>query len=216
MKNTTKNTNANKTVKVALSVSAALLVAVAVGSSAMAEGYGKHKNKRHGGRGGIAPIFMQNADANGDNAITFEEMSVRIDTIFSEMDTDNDASLTKGELQSGLKAKMQERRNGRSDRAENAENKGGDQHKGRKFSEKRNGKRGGNNLDRLIERMDVNGDGQIAKSEVKDRMEKTFAFLDINSDGKLEGKELRKGKPGGKHFGKHGGKHGGKGPKRAN
>lgn len=205
MKNKTKNTNVSKTVKAALGVSAALLVALAVGSSAMAEGYGKHKGKRHGGGGGIAPIFMQNADANGDNAITFEEVSVRIDTIFTEMDKDNDAFLTKDELQSGLKAKMEERR---AKRSEGADSKDGKQRKGRKFSDKR----GGNKLDRLIERIDVNGDGQIAKSEVQDRMAKTFAFLDINSDGKLEGKELRKGHPGGKH----GGKRGGKGPKRFN
>lgn len=223
----TSKTNVSKTVKAALSVSAALLVAVAVGASAMAEGYGKHKGRygghdggAHGvGRGGIASIFMHNADTNGDNAITFEEVSVRIDTIFTDMDKDNDASLTKDELQTGLKVKMEERQ---KQRAENAEGKDGVERKGHRFAGKHggkhNGKRRGNKLDRLIERIDVNGDGLIAKTEVQDRMQKTFAFLDVNNDGKLEGKELRKGKHngmrGGKHGGKHSGKNGGNGHKR--
>lgn len=207
----TSKTTVSKTVKAALSVSAALLVAVAVGSSAMAEGYGKHKGKGHGGhgggRGGIAPIFMHNADANDDKAITFEEVSVRIDTIFTDMDKDKDVSLTKEELQAGLKVKMEERQ---KLRAENAVGKDGEERKGRKFAGKRDGKRGDNKLERLIERIDVNGDGAIAKTEVQERMKKTFTFLDVNSDGKLEEKELRKGK----HKGKRGGHHGGKDHKR--
>ncbi|MBL1405100.1 MAG: hypothetical protein COC00_003875 [Rhizobiales bacterium] len=223
----TSKTNVSKTVKAMLSVSAALLVAVAVGSSAMAEGYGKHKGRygghdggaHGGGRGGIASIFMHNADANGDKAVTFEEVSVRIDAIFTDMDKDKDASLTKEELQTGLKAKMEERQ---KQRVENAKGKDGNERKGRKFAGKHggkhNGKRSGNKLDRLIERIDVNGDGVIAKTEVQDRMQKTFAFLDVNNDGKLEGKELRKGKHngmrGGKHGGKHSGRDGGNGHKR--
>lgn len=205
MKNTTKNTKTTKTVKAALGVSAALLVAVAVGSSAYADGYGKHHGKGQGqNRGGIAPIFMNGADVNDDKAVTLAEVNARIDTFFTEVDADKNSVLSKTELETGLKAKAEERR------AKRMEANDGEQKMGKRFSEKhkgmKDGSRGAKHLERLIERVDVNGDGEVAKSEVQDRMEKTFAFLDINADGKLEGNELRKGKFRGE--GRHGKGHG--------
>lgn len=43
---------------------------------------------------------------------------------------------------------------------------------------------------RLLARLDVNGDGNVTIAEVQDRRNKRFALLDINNDGKIEPSEL--------------------------
>ncbi len=45
---------------------------------------------------------------------------------------------------------------------------------------------------RMIERLDVNGDGELDLSEVESRQRKHFALMDRNDDGVLQKEELRR------------------------
>ncbi|WP_158285711.1 EF-hand domain-containing protein [Pseudohoeflea suaedae] len=46
---------------------------------------------------------------------------------------------------------------------------------------------------RFLRRFDVDGDGKVSVSELKDRQEKRFALLDANNDGVISKQEFRKG-----------------------
>ncbi|MFK7902317.1 MAG: hypothetical protein AB8B49_05685 [Nitratireductor sp.] len=189
------------TMKSVLAASTAIVVAFSVSSTAFAD-----NDKRGGKRGGkgVAHIFLQNADVNNDKAITFDEVSQNINGFFTSADTNADALLSKDELEAGLKAKMEERKAARdAKRAEDGEQSASN--KRMKRGEKRAEDRLAKGVDRLMQRVDTNGDGSIAKTEIDDRAKITFAYLDLNADGKLEGDELKK--RGGKHGKKRGGKH---------
>ena len=45
---------------------------------------------------------------------------------------------------------------------------------------------------RIIDRLDANGDGVLTKEEIESRQKKRFALLDRNDDGKIERQEMPK------------------------
>lgn len=45
---------------------------------------------------------------------------------------------------------------------------------------------------RMIKRLDYNGDGKITKDEIENRSRKRFALMDGNDDGKVEKSEMRR------------------------
>lgn len=59
--------------------------------------------------------------------------------------------------------------------------------------------------ERLTRRLDIDGDGKVTIAEIEGQKAKRFALMDRNSDGKLEGNELRRGRgDGDRQFGSHG------------
>ena len=64
----------------------------------------------------------------------------------------------------------------------------------------------------MIERLDVDGDGKVTLTEIEQHRAKQFSLMDRNNDGKLEGRELRRGDRDGRKFERHGrqNEHGGK------
>jgi Ca2+-binding EF-hand superfamily protein len=50
--------------------------------------------------------------------------------------------------------------------------------------------------EQMTRRMDIDGDGKVTIKEIEQHRGKQFALMDRNNDGKLEGRELRRG-----HFG---------------
>jgi len=62
--------------------------------------------------------------------------------------------------------------------------------------------------ERITRRLDVDGDGIVTIAEIEKQRGERFAVMDRNDDGKLEGRELRRGGRDGGHrkFGRHGGR----------
>lgn len=149
---------------------AALIGASTLGGMALAHG-----------RSGDGPAAMlTQMDANGDGAITMEEISLFHANQFEAADTDGNGALSKEEL-------LAARDKARSDRAAAG-------------------------MDRMISRLDENGDGEIGIDEQKagDRMTRMFERLDADKDGTISAEELKeaKAKRGGRGGKRHGKGHG--------
>ena len=48
--------------------------------------------------------------------------------------------------------------------------------------------------ERMLKRMDFDGDGKVTKTELQNRAKKRFALMDRNDDGAVEMSEMRRGK----------------------
>ena len=64
-----------------------------------------------------------------------------------------------------------------------------DQRKGPPAGER--GQRGGQNMDERFASMDTNGDGKLAKGEVKGRFAERFDSIDTNKDGFISLEEMK-------------------------
>lgn len=137
------------------------------------------------GRGGrmqeMGNRMFQEADANSDGAVSAEEFAARLQARFKEADADGDGFASRAEIIAAIE----------------------------KIAEGRRMKgRAGAISDRMVERLDLDGDGRIASAEIENRARKHFALADWNDDGKVEVAELQRMRPGGDrggHFGRHGG-----------
>lgn len=111
-------------------------------------------------------------------AITKAEMLERADARFDRMDTNKDGQLDENERKAGADAA----------KAAMAERKGGEM---ADFA--RGGRRGGGMGERMLARIDTNGDGLISKAENRAAAEARFARMDANGDGTIGADERGRG-----------------------
>lgn len=118
------------------------------------------------------------------------DMLARADARFDRLDTNKDGQLSADERKAGAEAA----------RAAMAERKGGEL---QDFMP--GARRGGGGMgERMLARVDTNGDGLISKAEHRAMVEARFARMDADKDGSVEAGEGRKG------WGKRGEGRGGK------
>ncbi len=159
--------------------------------------------RRGAGRGRFGgpprpPAFFAKLDANDDKKLSKEEMT-KIFELFDELDKNEDGLLDGPEL---LGAPG--RRGPGGDRPAFGR-RGERPERGRRPESGEAGRRGRGRM--LLERLDEDKDGKISKEEADERLKRHFERMDKNSDGFLEGQELR-------FFGRPDGGPGGKGGKK--
>lgn len=128
-----------------------------------------------------AAIAMQ-ADtpaAPPKKAITKAQLLAGADARFDRMDSNKDGQLSADERKAGAEAA----------RAAMAERKGGEM---ADFTPG-GGRRGGMMGERMLARVDTNGDGLISKAENRAAVEARFARMDANGDGTIGADERGKG-----------------------
>jgi Ca2+-binding EF-hand superfamily protein len=148
---------------------AAAVIAATAGTAAAAEGARRHFD---GERQRVGQMMFDRIDADRDGAITSEELLAALAKRFTDADANADSALTKAEAVAAIEAQTEFERARR--------------HAGRI-------------ADRLFERLDLDGNGQLALSEIENRTKKVFALADFNDDGKVEVAELRRMGPGRHH-----------------
>lgn len=121
-----------------------------------------------GGRGQI----WQKADANQDGAIDRAEFEAMRQGHFARFDADGNGVVTAAEITAFVEQRHAARADATSDaaRAEKMKNRG----------------------ERMLQRLDADGDGGISATEWLASTGKRFARLDTNSDGRIEPAELPK------------------------
>lgn len=127
-----------------------------------------------------AAVAMQAQPAPAPKApLTKAQMIARADARFDAMDTNKDGQLSAQERQAGMartRAAMAERRGGEmADFAPGAGRRGG----------------GGGMGEKMLARIDTNGDGLISKAENRAAVEARFARMDADKDGTVEAGERR-------------------------
>ncbi len=125
-----------------------------------------------------AAIAMQSpAPAAPKPPLTKAEMLARADARFDRIDTNKDGQLSADERKAGMDAA----------RRAMAEKKGGE------LQDFMPGRRGGGAGmgERMMKRVDTNGDGMISKAENRAMVEARFARMDADKDGTIEAGERR-------------------------
>lgn len=151
---------------------------------------------------GAAVAMQTQAPAAPKQPISKAEMLARADARFDRIDTNKDGQLSAEERKAGADAA----------RKAMAERKGGEL---QDFMP--GARRGGGMGERMMARIDTNGDGMISKAENRAMVEARFARMDADKDGMVEAGEGRKGwgkrgeGRGGKAKGMRGGRGGGAG-----
>lgn len=152
---------------------------------------------------GAAVAMQSQAPTAPKQPVSKAEMLARADARFDRLDTNKDGQLSAEERKAGAEAA----------RAAMAEKKGGEL---QDFMP--GARRGGGGMgERMLARVDTNGDGMISKAENRAMVEARFARMDADKDGTVEAGEGRKGwgkrgeGRGGKAKGMRGGRGGGAG-----
>ena len=152
---------------------------------------------------GAAVAMQTQTPAPPKQPISKAEMLARADARFDRLDTNKDGQLSAEERKAGMDAA----------RKAMAEKKGGEL---QDFMP--GARRGGGGMgERMMARIDTNGDGLISKAENRAMVEARFARMDADKDGMVEAGEGRKGwgkrgeGRGGKAKGMRGGRGGGAG-----
>jgi hypothetical protein len=152
---------------------------------------------------GAAVAMQAQAPTAPKQPISKAEMLARADARFDRLDTNRDGQLSAEERKAGAEAA----------RKAMAEKKGGEL---QDFMP--GARRGGGGMgERMLARVDTNGDGMISKAENRAMVEARFARMDADKDGMAEAGEARKGwgkrgeGRGGKAKGMRGGRSGGAG-----
>lgn len=128
---------------------------------------------------GTAIAMQSEAPAAPKQPISKAEMLARADARFDRLDTNKDGQLSADERKAGAEAA----------RAAMAEKKGGEL---QDFVP--GARRGGGGMgERMLARVDTNGDGLISKAENRAMVEARFARMDADKDGTVEAGEGRKG-----------------------
>jgi Ca2+-binding EF-hand superfamily protein len=167
---------------------------IAVGGAAQAKSGDDNK----------AAMFEQ-IDADGNGAVTQEELKAHAQARFDKADANKDGFLTADEMQAQRAAHAGERGGKRAEKMleRHDTNKDGklDAAELEAASEGRQGKRAA----KMMERVDANSDGKLSFEELNGRRDpaKMFAKLDTNEDGSLSAEEFEKAR---KHHGKRHGK----------
>lgn len=197
----------NKLILAALS--SVLIVGAAAGSSFAAPGdKQKHPQKpRHMMMGGemrgplmrevVFVRMLQQFDTNKDGQISKDEATTGMTTIFAAIDTDNDGSLTPGEIRKYQEAQIAKIKASADDMAADDEAPPApppaDADAGQPAPPQpeanrgpgRNGMRGPGMMRdlMLMQRIDTDENGQISKQEAEAAFEKFFTRMDTNKDG---------------------------------
>ncbi|WP_439539187.1 hypothetical protein [Sphingomonas sp.] len=128
---------------------------------------------------GTAIAMQSEAPAAPKKPISKAEMLARADARFDRLDTNKDGQLSAEERKADAEAA----------RAAMAEKKGGEL---QDFMP--GARRGGGGMgERMLARVDTNGDGLISKAENRAMVEARFARMDADKDGSVEAGEGRKG-----------------------
>lgn len=128
---------------------------------------------------GTAIAMQSEAPAAPKKPISKAEMLARADARFDRLDTNKDGQLSAEERKAGAEGA----------RAAMAEKKGGEL---QDFMP--GARRGGGGMgERMLARVDTNGDGLISKAENRAMVEARFARMDADKDGSVEAGEGRKG-----------------------
>lgn len=121
--------------------------------------------------GGEPPrMIFEELDADGNGAVTLEELQAAGEARFAQADTDGDGALSRDELL----ARGAERAEARVDRMlERADADGDGLLTQAELEEAREGRggrhgRGGPNPERMFERLDADGDGSVTEAEFDD------------------------------------------------
>lgn len=128
---------------------------------------------------GVAIAMQSETPAAPKKPITKAEMLARADARFDRMDTNKDGQLDANERKTGADAA----------RAAMAERKGGEMADFMPGA----GRRGGGMGERMLGRIDTNGDGLISKAENRAATEARFTRMDANGDGTIGADERGKG-----------------------
>ena len=195
----------NKLILAALS--SALILGTAAGTSFAAPGDGprQHAGMGRPGRDAFREItyvrMLKQFDTNKDGQVSKQEATDGIDKVFAAIDTNNDGSLTPGEIRQYRQAQMKAMRDQRKQDAgtnsdanaapaapETADN---NDH-GHQPRDGHGGRDGhpwmhhGGNIMRasiMMQRIDTDQNGQISKQEAEAAFDKLFARMDRNKDG---------------------------------
>ena len=133
---------------------------------------------------GAAVAMQSQAPSPPKAPVSKAEMLARADARFDRLDTNKDGQLSAEERKAGMDAA----RSAQSEKS-GAEKKGGEL---QDFMP--GGRRGGGGMgERMMARVDTNGDGMISKAENRAMVEARFARMDADKDGTVEAGEGRKG-----------------------
>ena len=128
---------------------------------------------------GAAVAMQSQTPAPQKQPVSKAEMLARADARFDRLDTNKDGQLSADERKAGMDAA----------RKAMAEKKGGEL---QDFMP--GARRGGGGMgERMMARVDTNGDGLISKAENRAMVEARFARMDADKDGMAEAGEARKG-----------------------
>ncbi|ANM02616.1 EF-hand-like domain-containing protein [Rhizobium phaseoli] len=189
----------NKLILAALS--SVLVFGAAAGTSFAAPGNGPrphHAGMDGPGRDAFLEItyvrMLKEFDANKDGKVSKEEATSGLDKVFTAIDTNNDGSLTPGEIrqyrQTQLRAmKDQHKQEAGDDKDANAAPDMPDDEAGRPPRDGHDGhhwmRHGGNYMraSMMMRRVDTDENGQISKQEAVAAFDKLFTRMDRNKDG---------------------------------
>ncbi len=138
-------------------------------------------------------VFLANRrfamrDADGDGKLSAEEIGRRRAEWFKEADKNNDGFLTQDELKAARDARRADRAKRRADRAK----QGADKPRMRRLQKahKHRGRRG-RGMGRWFMRLDLNKDGRISLAEYNLRGDRMVLSFDLNGDGEITKIEMR-------------------------
>jgi len=127
---------------------------------------GKEYRELQGVHAMFAPEkILQRVDANGDSALSIDEVLGEADARFDSADQNGDGVVTKAEIIGAIET----------------------------ISEMSRLKRhAGKIMDRMVYHFDINDDGELAKSEIENRLRKFYAVADWNDDDTVELAEVQR------------------------
>ncbi|MCP3969547.1 MAG: calcium-binding protein [Rhodobacteraceae bacterium] len=144
---------------------AAALIAVA-STAVVATAYDRGQRDGNGpgeGRGGPV-MLLERFDANGDGAVTLEEMQGAAAARFTEADTNGDGMLSAEEMAAAADAQRAKRQANRIARRIERHDTDGD---GMLSLEEVTAAAEGRNFAKMFERFDADGDGTISQAELE-------------------------------------------------
>lgn len=161
----------------------AALIAVG-GTAAMAKSHG----------GGAA---FERLDADGDGAVTMEEMKAHAEARFDEADGDNDGFVSPQEMTAARTGKRAERMLERFDTDGNGQLSAAELEAAADARSERR-------VERMLKRLDADGDGKLSKAEMLEGRDpaRMFERLDKDNSGSLSKEEFAEARKG--HKPRHG------------
>ncbi|MBX5028446.1 EF-hand domain-containing protein [Rhizobium lentis] len=192
----------NKLILAALSSAFVFGAAAGTGFAAPGDGPRPHPGMGRPGPAAFREVtyirMLKQFDTNKDGKVSKEEATAGLDKVFATIDTNNDGSLTPGEIRQYREAQMKAMKDERKQEAGENEDANAapdmldndDQRRTpREGNEGRDGhhwmRHGGNFMraSMMIRRVDTDEDGQISKQEAVSAFDKLFTRMDRNKDG---------------------------------